>query len=180
MLERLIVEHGSPTLAGLKVGSLIQVPLTDSFPRDFRRVSETLRKKGLAIRVLRRISGKASVYVYRPAKLREVLGCPAVQAFLTTREYEDFDTEKAIRTLSRHMHREAFPHEVGIFLGYPLEDVKAFIHGGRACVACGCWKAYSNECEARRIFALYDKCTAVYTRLYASGSPLEKLTVAVS
>ena len=39
----------------------------------------------------------------------------------------------------------AFPHEVGVLLGYPLADVLAFIaHDGRDELACGVWKAYIN------------------------------------
>ena len=60
-----------------------------------------------------------------------------------------------------------------------LEDVKGFIeNGGRNCLSCGCWKVYSNECEALKAFERYEKCKAVYQRLFASGCPLTRLTVA--
>ena len=71
------------------------------------------------------------------------------------------------------------PHEIGVFLGYPLEDVLGFIeNGGRNCLSCGCWKVYSNECAALEAFARFEKCKAVYQRLFASGCPLTRLTVA--
>ena len=69
--------------------------------------------------------------------------------------------------------------QIGIFLGYPLEDVLGFIeNGGKNCLSCGCWKVYSNECEALKAFERYEKCKAVYQRLFASGCPLTRLTVA--
>ena len=59
------------------------------------------------------------------------------------------------------------------------DDVKGFIeNGGRNCLSCGCWKVYSNECAALQAFARFEKCKAVYQRLFASGCPLSKLTVA--
>ena len=74
---------------------------------------------------------------------------------------------------------DAFPHEIGVFLGYPLEDVLGFIeNGGRNCLYCGCWKVYANECAALEAFVRSEKCKSVYQRLFASGCPLSKLTVA--
>ena len=71
-----------------------------------------------------------------------------------------------------------FPHEIGVFLGYPLSDVIAFMRdGGRGCRCSGCWKAYTNECEAMRIFQRYKACRAAYQTLFRAGWPLERLTV---
>jgi len=66
-----------------------------------------------------------------------------------------------------------------VFLGYPLEDVLGFIENdGKNCLACGCWKVYANECAALAAFRRYEKCKSVYQRLFASGCPLSRLTVA--
>ena len=57
------------------------------------------------------------------------------------------------------LQKPEFPHEIGIFLGYPLEDVDGFItHQGENCKLCGCWKVYGNVEQARRTFANYEKC----------------------
>lgn len=46
-----------------------------------------------------------------------------------------------------------FPHEIGLFLGYPAEDVKGFIENKAACSKCsGCWKVYGDEQAARILF----------------------------
>ena len=75
---------------------------------------------------------------------------------------------------------EEFPHEIGLFLSYPLEDVEGFIeNGGKNSKCTGCWKVYCNEKEAERRFSQFDKCARVYRQLWAQGRPLEKLTVAV-
>ena len=72
-----------------------------------------------------------------------------------------------------------FPHEVGLFLSYPPEDVKGFIENRAANAKCtGVWKVYGDEWQARQTFAKYKKCTQVYCERWQSGSGLDKLAVA--
>ena len=73
-----------------------------------------------------------------------------------------------------------FPHEVGLFLSYPPEDVKGFIdHRANDFKCTGLWKVYGDEEKARSLFAKYKKCTEIYCALWQSGSKLEQLAVAV-
>ena len=73
-----------------------------------------------------------------------------------------------------------FPHEVGLFLSYPPEDVKGFIdHRANGFKCAGLWKVYGDEEKARSLFAKYKKCTEIYCALWQSGSKLEQLAVAV-
>ena len=66
-----------------------------------------------------------------------------------------------------------------VFLGYPLSDVVGFIeNSGRNFTCCGCWKAYGDPQAAQRHFAQLRKCTAVYLRLFHSGTPILRLAVA--
>lgn len=52
-----------------------------------------------------------------------------------------------------------FPHEIGVFLGYPIEDINGFIaHRGERFKLCGYWKVYNDEVKAKQIFKSYDKC----------------------
>ena len=72
-----------------------------------------------------------------------------------------------------------FPHEVGLFLSYPPEDVKGFIENRAANAKCtGVWKVYGDERQARQTFAKYKKCTDIYCRSWRAGSSLERLAVA--
>ena len=44
-----------------------------------------------------------------------------------------------------------FPHEIGVFLGYPLKDVKYFIsRRGNGYHMCGEWKVYHDVVDAKR------------------------------
>ena len=83
-------------------------------------------------------------------------------------------------TLIRRMRTSGeFPHEVGLFLSYPPEDVKGFIDNHAANFKCaGVWKVYGDEQRARQTFEKYKKCTQIYCDLWRSGSGLEQLAVA--
>ena len=83
------------------------------------------------------------------------------------------------RLFERLRTSEAFPHEIGLFLGYPPEDVEGFI-AQRTCAKCvGCWKVYGDVERAQRLFARYAHCTDIYLRKFAQGRDIERLTVAV-
>ena len=94
--------------------------------------------------------------------------------------YTSLEPEDALKLLqSKLQAQEEFPHEIGIFLGYPLGDVIGFIkNAGQNCKCVGCWKVYCNECEAIKAFARFKKCTSVYVRLWNQGRSVRQLTVA--
>ena len=147
---------------------------------------EQLDEKGLCVRVLKGCvrTHRYLVYVYRESKLRAVLAQPQVRDFLCKEGYalpeQSGDYAPLLRQLSRRLCCEAdFPHEIGVFLGYPLHDVVGFIeNAGRNFTCCGCWKAYGDPSAAQRHFAQLNKCTAVYLRLFRSGTPIQRLAVA--
>ena len=89
--------------------------------------------------------------------------------------------EEALETLKKRLSESGeFPHEIGLFLGYPPEDVEGFIENrGKNCKCVGCWKVYGDPEQAVRQFARFKKCREVYLRLYRDGKKsLDQLTVA--
>lgn len=180
MLERAIIEHASPTLARLKLGNLFNHAMGKGFPAEFAMLRKQFRDKGVTMTILKVAHGRALIYIYRTEDLERVLLNEGVKRLLETCGYSSFDVNGALKTLRARLRGlDAFPHEIGVFLGYPLEDVLGFIeNGGRNCLSCGCWKVYANECVALEAFARFEKCKSVYQRLFASGCPLSKLTVA--
>ena len=76
--------------------------------------------------------------------------------------------------------QEGFPHEIGLFLSYPPEDVKGFIENKASNSKCvGTWKVYGNVDRAKALFAQFQRCTDIYCKLWQAGSSLEELAVAV-
>ena len=93
--------------------------------------------------------------------------------------YQNAGIAAMMRTKRRLFENRSFPHEIGLFLGYPLDDVIGFIRNeGRNCKYTGFWKVYCNEEEAARIFEKFRKCRDVYMRLWQQGKSVLQLTVA--
>ena len=180
-LEPSLIEHCAPTLASLKAGSLFSFisPCWKSLFAEAARLNAMMQAKGLSLRIVRASDDRALCYLYREEALSRTLNQSDAAAFLRSLGYESLRLPDALDTLCRRMAcSQDFPHEVGVFLGYPLSDVLAFIeHKGRDCSCCGCWKAYGDACAAKRLFHKYDKCTQVYRRLYRAGRTLSQLTV---
>ncbi len=180
--EEDLIRHCAATLAGHKCGSLFsfQGAPGEDVRTNLEQANAALGEKGVRACLLRACEKRALVYVYRPSMLAERLSRPDAQAFLRAQGYEDFTVPGALDTLCGHMRPgEEFPHEIGVFLDYPLSDVIGFIeHRGCRFQCAGCWKAYSNVAEAQRLFALYRKCTEVYLSCYARGFSVSRLTIA--
>lgn len=186
--ETVMIEQCSPVLAGLKPAGLFRYETSDraDLCRRVQGWNCQLGPKGLQVCVLKGCARTRQylVYVYRAARLREVLAQPQVRAFLAEEGYclpeqpEDF--APLLRQLAARLCCGAeFPHEIGVFLGYPLHDVVGFIRNeGRNFTCCGCWKSYGDPAAAQALFAQLNKCTAVYLRLFRSGTPITRLAVA--
>ena len=182
MSEELLVRNCAPTLAGLKTGNLFSCPYTcrEELLDSLRQLNRRLGPKGIRAIPLRFSEKKALIYVCRFSSLERDLKKPGVANFIKKYGYESTDPAYALERLrSRLAQREDFPHEIGLFLGYPLGDVIGFIkNAGQNCKCVGCWKVYCNECEAIKAFARFKKCTSVYIRLWNQGRSVRQLTVA--
>ncbi len=182
MLEKYLIEHCSPTLASLKTANLFN--LTSSSEAELEEQidlwNQQLKEKGITLLVLRRTQKSALVYVCRLSYLQADLNRAGVADFLRRYGYECNEVHYALRRLkARLQESEEFPHEIGIFLSYPLGDVIGFIeNAGKNSKCTGCWKVYCNECEAVRLFERFKKCHNIYKRLWQEGRSIMQLTVA--
>ena len=184
MLEEYLIGNCSPTLASLKTANLFSMPYTseEELTEQIAFWNAQMKEKGLSVILLRKRAATALIYVCRKARLQENILKPGVQHFLERYGYRSTDADEAIAHLKERLSNlegEGFPHEIGIFLDYPLGDVIGFIeNAGRNFKCSGCWKVYCNECEAVKRFARYKKCRDVYLRLWQQGRSVLQLTVA--
>lgn len=181
MSEEIIIRHCAPTLAGLKTGEIFHCKyeaesVLQAWVRD---LNGKLSHKGLRVLILRCKDSWALVYVYRPGKLQRDIAGEVAAELLWRHGYVYTGPEQCIQHLIERLHADTgFPHEIGLFLGYPPEDVKGFIErGAHACKCVGYWRVYGDEEKAKRIFSLYDKCAEVYMKQFKSGRTIERLTV---
>ena len=182
MSEELLIRHCSPTLAGMKTGNLFacSFPGGEEMRECLRCWNRLLTKKGLRVLPLRFQNGRALIYVYRPSRLSADLRRGAAKQLLKERGYCTDTSEGCVIQLIRRLCEcEEFPHEIGLFLGYPPEDVCGFIQNrAGGCKCAGCWKVYGDAEAAQKTFAKYKKCSDVYAAQYANGRSIERLTVA--
>lgn len=173
----------APTLAGIKTGSLYRYHYAnrEKMLQAIRGWNRKLSPKGVVLVTLRFESQSALIYAFRPKQLRRDLRTETVAGLLREFGYNPERKENCIRTLiGKISDGQAFPHEIGLFLGYPPEDVRGFIEnhaGGYKTV--GCWKVYGDETEAERRFATYRRCTDWFMKRLNGGDRLERLTVSV-
>lgn len=182
MSEEVIVKYCSPTLAGIKTGSLFSCSYNskNEVCRFLRELNISLRNKGVRFMPLRFRNKKVLIYAYRPSRLLPDVQGKEADELLSQRGY---CTQNCGRCLARLMKRlsesDEFPHEIGLFLGYPVEDVKGFIENKASCAKCaGCWKVYGDKEKAQKQFEHFKKCTRVYQKQFERGRSLTRLTVA--
>ena len=85
-------------------------------------------------------------------------------------------SEKISRLRSRLGKCGEFPHEIGIFLGYPVEDVRGFISNeGKNFKACGTWKVYGDGERAAGLFESYRRCTEYFCSMVERGARIVQL-----
>nr|WP_243688156.1 DUF3793 family protein [Geotalea toluenoxydans] len=75
--------------------------------------------------------------LYRPDALANLLEKPAVRAILARAGYaEEVALPQVLARFARCLAADGFPHEIGIFLGYPLKDVVGFMGLARIPFTC--------------------------------------------
>lgn len=191
MFEQELIEHCSPTLASIKAASLFTYTYKSLNELYLRVVywNSKMKRKGITFDILSENVGvnKALIYVYRRADLEKILNREDIKKFLLQQGYLADDginvsvnCENIILQLKKKFEKlNQFPHEIGIFLGYPIGDVKGFIENhGCNCKCTGYWKVYCNEEEATKTFRKYKKCRDIYMNLWISGRSVMQLTVA--
>ncbi len=181
MSDQYIAKYCAPTLAGIKTGSLFTAAYTDrdTLARELRELNGVLTRHGLRAIPLRYSKRRALIYLYRPDALSRDLRIPEAAAILRARGYRENDPGLCLKRLIRQFRETGeFPHEIGLFLSYPPEDVRGFMenpHAGYKCV--GFWKVYGDRERAERTFTRYRRCTEAYCRAAAKGKRLDNLIV---
>ncbi|MCD8089485.1 MAG: DUF3793 family protein [Clostridiales bacterium] len=182
-MEDLIIKNCSPVLGGLKTGSLFNCSAEPNMLKaQINSLNQKLSQKGVFIYILKTTPKFSLIYVCRKTGLMKDMDNIEVKSFLRKIGYTSFHFDDLIETLMRRFSQDAaFPHEIGLFLSYPIEDVIGFIKNkGNNFKLCGYWKVYSDEKYAEKLFSRYTRCTEVYTRLFNSlERNIEELTIAI-
>ena len=184
--EAALVEQCAPTLAGLKPANLFLYQPSGDREAVYDAAANWTRELapyGVTVCILKECRSQPSflIYVYRKAWLGRILSERMTLSFLRMWGYRTSGgCDELLRQLSERLCLEQeFPHEIGIFLGYPLFDVVSFIENdGRNYAFCGYWKAYFDPASAQKRSDQYRKCTSIYKQMFKNGTPILRLIVA--
>ncbi len=172
-IDEKIVFHAAPSLLGIKPSSMLTLSESDD---EIERYINTFNKKaehrGIHIKVLSKVSSRTLILVYGDRLISKVLCDNESKDMLESYGYSaDMSVEDCLERLSTRISQKSdFPHEVGIILGYPREDVDGFIQNkGANFKFCGCYKVYGDEEKAKRNFANYSRCRKFLCNKLAQG-----------
>lgn len=180
MSDEFLIRCCAPTMACLKTGNMFSCAFEsrEAMADELRGLNQRLGRKGLRILPLRWRGGKALLYLYRPKRLERDLRDPLSRKLLSECGYASTNVSACLsRLISRLKADDGFPHEVGLFLGYPPADVDGFMHRKEECKLCGLWKVYDDVEGAARQFSRCRHCTEVYLNCLAHGFSLDRLAV---
>jgi hypothetical protein len=177
-IEHLTACLAAPTINGLKPGSLINIRRQgdDKIAATWNAQKTSLTRK-LGVEALdlspgvnhgKRDGSSALILIYRREFLARTLAAKEAMEILAASGYDTkgANVDSLLSRLAERFERGC-PHEIGLFLGYPPEDVRGFMRdGGDGSIATGYWKVYGNVTEARRAFqkfrrAEYDAAKAI-------------------
>lgn len=148
-------------LAGVKPANLLRIsnrryPCGRNMYQLWQRYGQQLLENSSIVAATMRCDESGILLLlYAPALLQRRLDSRSSRTFLQSLHYRNpRHIATTLEDLTAHFVEEEFPHEIGLFLGYPLKDVTAFM--GRTqlkATAQRLWKIYGH---ARRSHALAD------------------------
>ncbi|MCM1157208.1 MAG: DUF3793 family protein [Bacteroidales bacterium] len=154
----LLAIHCSPVLKGIKAANMLTVA-----EADCPGMKSLLEHTGISSRFFRMKEDKGILYLYREKELKRYLGNGENRLFLSGFGYRQDDFPAMLAHLENRMFsyyagRTEFPHEIGIFLEYPLVDVKGFVeNAGKNFILSGYWKVYGDGKRTAEKFKRYDE-----------------------
>ena len=148
---------------------------------DEYKLRTILRKTGIIYYRLLRQNNKTTFLLFRIPQLAIYLQDPYVQNLLGDYGYSDLTLGSILRTFQYRYetymnHGEGFPHEMGLLLGYPIEDVVGFIEQkGKNYLYSGYWKVYGDVEKKKEIFRQYEKAKEELILLLEKGHDMHSI-----
>jgi hypothetical protein len=179
-IEHILAYHCAPTFAGIKAANLLSLEkfLLPDIKLSFDFYNQHLNLRGIYFEILCECNDRILVIVYRKETLWNELSSPPNKAFLETQGYGDWSSMESlfIKLRERISARDEFPHEIGMFLSYPLEDVLGFIYcKGKDYKCSGYWKVYGNEVVTKKKFEEFTMSRIIFCSKIEEGKSIVQI-----
>ena len=160
----------APVITGIKISNLLTASSEDE-----KRINDILIGTEIQHYCLFR-QGENTIYLlYRRSELEGYLQEFYVKRLLHRYGYQDLSLLGILEILQKRyeLYRNkmgGFPHEMGLFLGYPVEDVEGFIQcNGKDYLYAGYWKVYKDVDEKKMLFEAYESAKEGLLILIGNG-----------
>lgn len=175
--DQIIVHSSSPTFCNIKPGNMFFVRNEVFSQSKFEVWKETFYKYGLMACSARISDSSTAILVLNVCWCRKILDDVFVQCYLSEKGYHTNSVFDFVNELFyRMVNNKGFPHEVGVILGYPVEDVIEFEnHQGHDCKYCGCWKSYSDIDRAKECHCKFTECSRLCEKWYEEGFSIKQI-----
>lgn len=178
--EKMLAFYGAPTLAGIKDGTVISLQKKNfsEWKSLMEEYNQCLNCKGIEITTLVETERYILLFIYQEKDLAKTLKEDRIALFLQRLGY---DIEASLKDKIEHLKlrmriKKDFPHEIGLFLGFPYDDVVGFLkYNGKNFKINGYWKVYTNVYNAEQIFHKYTRCSEIFCRRLQKGESLLNL-----
>ncbi len=172
----------APLLTGLKLSNLFIISLEneENFLEYMDKVVHNVDIE--AYRLLEH-QGKCIYLLYRRKALESFLFKEDVREFFAKEGYVDFTLDGMLlgfrfRYQKHRLCGGEFPHEMGLLLGYPLEDVVGFVKNeGENFLCSGYWKVYANPAEKMTLFGKFQSAEERLLRMLSKGISIKDVIV---
>ena len=175
-VEVRLVLQCAPVITGIKMSNLLTVSSEDK-----EQVSKILDGTGIQYYCLYQQEKKSIYFLFQRLELEEYLQEVKIIAVFKIFGYNEMSLTRIFqifkeRYIGYMQQGKEFPHEMGILLGYPLEDVEGFIKNkGKNYLYAGYWKVYENVEEKRLLFDAYESAKEGLVMLVANGYALRPM-----
>lgn len=165
-IESIASCFAAPTIEGLKAGTLVHIrrPNEDVLSVWLDNKKRLLTQWGVnAFLLYPRLTDRGQTHdrilllIYRKKLLEAALFRQDSLELLAPLGYNCLSRNVSdyLEHLQERMEEE-FPHEIGLFLDYPPEDVEGFMRdGGENSLYTGYWKVYGDVQSAQKTFQIY-------------------------
>lgn len=159
--QELLLNHAAPCLLGIKTANLLRwLGTARELGAAVRRHKHWLKSFGVEVRILTAGTKNLLILVYRAELLKARLAGAEVRTWLVKFGYgAKLSLKDDLLCLARRLQQGAgdFPHEIGLFLDYPLADVQAFVEGRQPLAVVGAWRVYGDVERAKARFAAFNE-----------------------
>ena len=161
---RYLLVKSAPVIMGVKPAILLRLCKCnhvkkmkhfDSFCLHQQEIMETLN---IECMVMKNNGRDIQVLFYDEAVMAEYLKQPVIADFLKANGYSEPESiQETLKELKLRFTGTDFPHEIGIFLGYPLKDVKGYISCKTVAVKLekAMWRVFGDPAESLRLMDKY-------------------------